>query len=319
MRLLDKYRSGIRGMHKSELETIQNLLSQGKMIRVQEESWTKNLSEGIYVNNDQKSDGDQLLSFDRRKQILAIVNREKSVTAEFLLEKFNVSRMTINRDLNKLENEGYLKKVHGGVVALSHGIVTSPRASQSFHQMTDEQRRIGKEASQRISNGDYVIIESGSTCLALVENMFEKNNLKIVTVSPVIAVRLAQIAEEYDRNFEIMLPGGVLNVYKHFLLGPMTYDFFQRTKVDIAFLSVTAIDLTEGITADDINETMISKLILETCGKRTIGLVCSKKFDKVSFHKVSELRSFEEIITDSGIDAESKAMYEKEGIAITVC
>ncbi len=271
------------------------------------------------MDNGRKSDSDQLLSYDRRKKILSIVNSEKSVAVDTLLEEFNVSRMTINRDLVKLEGDGYLKRVHGGVVALSHGIVTSPRASRSSVKMTEEQRCIGKEASRRVSNGDYLIIESGSTCLALVENLYEKNNLKIVTASPMIAVRLAQIAEEFDRNFEIMLPGGVLNIYKHFLLGPMTYDFFLRTRVDIAFLSVTAIDSEAGITADDINESMISKLILETCGKKTIGLVTSTKFDQVSFHKVSELSNFDEIITDNNVDSKCKAKYEKKGIIITLC
>lgn len=264
-------------------------------------------------------ENEQLLSFDRRKKILQIVNSNKSVPVDTFVEEFNVSRMTINRDLVKLENEGYLKRVHGGVIALSHGIVTSPRASKSSHQMTDEQRKIGKEAAARISNGDFIIIESGSTCLAMVEYLYEKDNLKIVTASPMIAVRLSQIAEEYDKHFEIILPGGVLNIYKHFLLGPSAYDFFQRIRVDIAFLSVTAVDLKAGVTADDINESMITQTILELCGKKTIGLIVSEKFDRVSFYKVAELDVFDEIITGASLTKKVKAEYENEGTAITLC
>jgi len=67
-----------------------------------------------------KADPDQqLLSFDRRRQILEAVNRKKSVTVDALCEAFPVSRMTISRDLERLEREGLLQRVHGGAVSLA--------------------------------------------------------------------------------------------------------------------------------------------------------------------------------------------------------
>ena len=260
----------------------------------------------------------QLLSFDRRKKILDIVNTRKSITVDALAEAFPVSRMTISRDLEKLEDEGLLKRVRGGAVSLSH-IVVSPRASQASKILTDEQNRIGSKASELISDGDFIIIESGSTCLALVENLIDKDHLKIVTASPMIAMRLAELTEQYNKDFEILLSGGLLNVYKSFLLGPTAMSTFQSIKVDIAFLSVTAIDMEAGITADDVNESAVTKIILERCADKTVGLIMSSKFNKTSFLKVSDITAFNEIITGRELDRGTVEHFAEAGIQMTLC
>jgi DeoR/GlpR family transcriptional regulator of sugar metabolism len=117
--------------------------------------------------------------------------------------------------------------------------------------LTDEQKCIGRAAADRVANGDFLIIESGSTCLALAEKLVDRDNLKIATASPMIAMRLAQIVEQYGRKFEIMLAGGILNVYKNFIMGPTAVEMFERLNVDIAFVSVTAIDAVAGIRTRD--------------------------------------------------------------------
>jgi len=261
---------------------------------------------------------DQLLSFDRRKKILEIVNTNKSVTVDALAELLPVSKMTISRDLDKLEEEGLLKKVRGGAVSLSH-IVTAPRASHAYKSLSEEQKRIGREAAKLISNGDYIIIESGSTCSALVDNLIEKNRLKVVTASPLIAMRLAEISEQYDKDFEIFLSGGLLNVYKSFLLGPAAVETFQNIKVDIAFLSVTAVDLDAGITADDVNESAVTKVILENCAKKNVGLITASKFNKTSFIKVAEAAVFDQIYTGNELDHHIVNQFSRAGITMKLC
>jgi DeoR/GlpR family transcriptional regulator of sugar metabolism len=266
----------------------------------------------------QESRDGTILSFDRRKRILEIVNRKKSVTVDALAGSFPVSRMTVSRDLERLESEGLLKRVRGGAVSLSH-IVVAPPMSRSVRDLTEEQRCIGREAARRVSNGDFLIVESGSTCLALAENLAEKDNLKIATASPLIAMRLAEIVEQYGRKFEIILAGGILNAYKNFVMGPTAVEMFQRLNVDVVFSSVTAIDAEAGITADEVTESAVSRVILECCGKTTIGLVASAKFNNASFYKVAEVTVFDEIITDKGLDRRTRRLFEEKGVRITSC
>ena len=261
---------------------------------------------------------DQLLSFDRRKQILERVNRKRSATVDSLAGAFGVSRMTVIRDLERLETEGLLKRVRGGAVSLAH-IVVAPPASASMRALTEEQKRIAVEASRRIANGDFIILESGSTCLALAERLFEKDNLKIATASPIIATRLAEIAESYNRRFEIILAGGILSISKNFVMGPTAVQMFEHINVDVAFLSATAIDSESGMTADDVNESAVSRTILERCARKKIGVIRSVKFNKSSFYKVADITAFDEIITDKGLDRQTAQLFSSRGVKMTLC
>ncbi len=261
---------------------------------------------------------EQLLSFDRRRQILEVVNSRKSVSVDSLAGSFGVSRMTVIRDLGRLQTEGLLKRVRGGAVSLAH-IVVAPPASASMRALSEEQKRIAEEASRRVANGDFLILESGSTCLALAERLAEKDNLKIATASPIIATRLAEIAEAWNRRFEILLAGGVLSVSKNFVLGPTAVQMFEHINVDLAFLSVTAIDCQSGITADDLNESEVSRTILERSGRKRIGIIRSEKFNKTSFYKVAEVTAFDEIITDKGLDWKTVQRFASRGVKMTLC
>jgi len=264
----------------------------------------------------EKNYDNRLLSSDRRQKILEIINQKRSISVEELSDYFPVSTITIRRDLDRLAEDKLIQRVHGGAMALSN-IVIAPKASVLSAHITEEQKRIGKEASKRIADGDFIIIESGSTNMALVQNLTERKRLKIVTASPRIAMLLAEITENHNSNFEIISCGGVLNVHKHFLMGPHARLLFENTRVDLAFMSVTAIDLDAGVTADNAYEADISRIILEKCAKKNIGLIYSSKFEKTSFVKVTSAETFDEIITDINLSAEIIEKYTERGIKIT--
>jgi DeoR/GlpR family transcriptional regulator of sugar metabolism len=257
-----------------------------------------------------------LLSSERRQKILQIVIEKRSISVDELAALFPVSAITVRRDLDKLAQEGSLRRVHGGAMALPN-IVIAPKSSEQSAHLTENQLRIGEEASKRIADGDFIVIESGSTCLALVQNLSKKKRLKIVTASPRIAMMLANVSEKYNGNFEIISCGGILHVYKNFLTGPHARNLFESIRVDIAFISPTAIDLAAGVTADSAYEAEITRTILEQCSKKRIGLIYSSKFRKTSFVKVTAVENFDEIITDGELDAEIISNYTERGIKIT--
>lgn len=125
---------------------------------------------------------------------------------------------------------------------------------------------------------------------------------------------LAEISEKYNGDFEIISSGGILNVYKNFFIGPHTINLLGEIKVDIAFVSVTAIDLEAVITADNVYEAEVSRMILQRCAKKKIGLIYSAKFGKVSFVKVAPVEVFDEIISDVHLPPDIAAQYTESGI-----
>ncbi len=263
-------------------------------------------------------EGEGLLSSERRRRILALIEERRSVTVVDLQAMFPVSAITLRRDLDRLAEERLVERVHGGAMARA-AIAVAPRASDQYRHLSEWQLAIGKEAANRVRDGDYVILESGSTCLAVVPHLAARRNLRVVTVSPRLVHALAGLAEDDPAsNLEIISSGGILNVHKDFFLGPHARAFFEACRVDIALVSVTAIDLEAGITADSHTEAEISRIILERCARRRIGLVVSAKIGRTSFARVAPVEILDEIITDAGADGQVLDRYRERGITVTV-
>ena len=262
-------------------------------------------------------DSDSLMSSERRRKILEVVNARRSVTVLDLAETFPVSAITIRRDLDRLAADHLIERVHGGAMALE-AIAVAPRASGQSGRLTEEQMRIGREAARRVRDGDYIVLESGSTCLAVLPGLAEKKDLHILTVSPAIVTALASLAEKTGVPLEIICSGGVLNVYKNFLMGPHSRILFEESRVDAALISPTAVDLETGISADSMAEAEITRTILTRSARHRIGLVTSRKFGRTSFARIAPADSFDEIITDSGIAPDVAQKFRDRGITITI-
>lgn len=197
-------------------------------------------------------------------------------------------------------------------------IAVAPRASEQYRHLTEWQLAIGREAAGRVRDGDYVILESGSTCLAVVPHLAARRNLRVVTVSSRLVSALSALAEDAATGLEIISSGGILNVHKDFFLGPHARAFFETCRVDVALVSVTAIDLEAGITADSHTEAEISRIILEKCARRRVGLVVSSKIGRTSFARVAPVEVLHELITDTGADGQVLDRYRERGITVTV-
>ena len=103
-------------------------------------------------------------------EVKNLIKKEKVVTVEKLSEVFNISPITARRDLERLDSEGFLTKVHGGAI-YREAIEPEPVFSEQVKLQREEKSEIAAEASKRINDGDIVVLESGSTCLAMVKHL----------------------------------------------------------------------------------------------------------------------------------------------------
>ena len=116
------------------------------------------------------------MPWKRQSKIMELIEKENMVSVRRLSDIFNVSYLTIREDLEKLENKGLLKKVHGGAV-LVEKIESEPVFKKQIKLFKNEKEKIAFEASNRINNGDTIIIESGSTGLAMIKHLENKKIL----------------------------------------------------------------------------------------------------------------------------------------------
>ena len=256
----------------------------------------------------------------RKFKIKELLSKEKILSIEQICKHFDVSSITIRRDLAGLEKEGFLKKVHGGAVyneINKKSIIDSlPIFSKQLELFQKEKDLISKEASKRIQDNCNIIIESGTTCLSMVKYLEDKKNLKVITAGFPIAIELWKLSR-IKNDIKIGLCGGIINPNSSILTGVHAVNFFDYINANIAFIGCTAVSIDKGISTSFVEDSELTKVVVKSA-KRVILLADSNKFVKYSFINVVPLNEIDEIITDKNIDRKIVANIEKMGIKITV-
>jgi DeoR family transcriptional regulator, fructose operon transcriptional repressor len=238
-------------------------------------------------------------------EVKKLIKREKVVTVERLSEVFNISPITARRDLERLNNEGFLTRVHGGAV-YKNAIEPEPIFSEQIKLYKEEKSNIAEEASKRINENDIVVLESGSTCLAIVKYLRDKKNIKVSTAGIPLTNELWKLSMT-KKDIEVSVCGGIIRPNSSIYVGPHAINFFNSINADISFLSPVGISVEKGISTATEFDAELMRAIMR-CSKKKILLSDSSKFGKFSYFNVAPLKSFDEIITDSSLD---KKFYEK--------
>lgn len=248
-------------------------------------------------------------------EVKELIKKEKVVTVERLSEAFGISPITARRDLERLDREGFLTKVHGGAV-YKDSIEPEPVFSEQVKIKKEEKDEIAAEAAKRINDGDIVVLESGSTCLAMVKHLNDKKNIKVSTAGIPIANELWKLAT-LKIDIEANICGGLIRPDSSTYVGPHATDFFNNINADIAFLSSVGISMNKGIsTATELDAELMRSII--GCARKKILLSDSTKFGKYSYINVAQLKIFTEIITDRALDKRYYDEIKDKGIKITL-
>ena len=244
-----------------------------------------------------------------------LVKKEKVVTVERLSEVFNISPITVRRDLERLDSEGFLAKVHGGAI-YRDAIEPEPVFTEQVKLHQEEKSEIAEEASKRINDGDIVVLESGSTCLAIVKELKDKKNIKVSTAGIPLANKLWNLSM-IKKDIEVSVCGGLIRTSTSVYIGPHAIDFFNNINADIAFVSPVGVSIEKGIsTATDFDAELMKSII--SCSKKIILICNSAKFGKYSYINVAPLTSFTEIITDKALNKQYCKDIKNIGIKITL-
>ncbi len=248
-------------------------------------------------------------------EIKKLIQKEKIVTVDRISKLFNISPITIRRDLARLHDEGFIKKVHGGAI-YNEIFESEPIFSERVKLFKEEKARIAKEGAKRIGDGASIIIESGSTCLGIVKHLIDKRNLKIATAGLPVANELWKLLVT-KKDIEVSVCGGIIRPASNTYVGPHAVSFFKKINVDKAFIGAVAVSLDKGLSTATQFDAEIIKSIAG-CAKELILLCDSSKFDTYSYINIMPLNEIDEIITDHNIDPNIVKEIKKIGVKITI-
>ena len=241
----------------------------------------------------------KLIPEKRRDELVELINKYNTISISKLKNEFNVSEITIHRDLSILEQRGLINKIYGGGTKRIKKI-SEVHYLKQISRMLKEKRNIAAECVKRIENDSVILLHDGTTCLEIAKNLNKKNNLKIITYFPPIIEYLWKEVINKDKNFEIYCPGGKLNVAGNFFAPDANHDYLKNISVDLAFIGVIAIDLRSGLMVTSEEEARVLKSIMKV-SKKIIAPIDHSKFSKSAFFKLGLLNKINEIITDKGL------------------
>lgn len=211
----------------------------------------------------------------RFREILEIVNREKSVTVQELMNVLHTSESTIRRDLNTLDSEGKLIKVHGGAMAVEgvfNGVDSEIQVRQEIN--TEDKAVIGEYASSLIENNDFVYLDAGTTTEKIIDYLKVKNAV-FVTDSLINAKKLAQ------KGYRSYILGGEFKSSTEAVVGSEALESLGKYNFTKGFFGTNGISRKEGLSTPDVKEAAVKKKAMERCVKKYI-LADKSKFSKIS-------------------------------------
>lgn len=245
-----------------------------------------------------------MMTVQRQTQILERLRRNGTVHTSELVKEFGVSSETIRKDLDSLEKEGRLVRVHGGAVPtrsapkekreeLEEGEIAP---ALSFHirntQNIRQKTAIAEYAASLVREHQVVALDYGSTSQILSSTLRERfHALTVITNS----VRNALILADAP-GFTTILTGGILSREEYSLVNdfaPIT----DHLHIDIFFMTVTGVDPAIGFTDLRLNEVKTQNQ-LRRASNRTIVLADHSKFGKSSLARICSLRDVDRIVTD---------------------
>jgi len=252
---------------------------------------------------------DPLPGPDRQGLILELINRQHRISIAELCRTFGISEATARRDLEALDRQGLIRRVHGGAIALRNAPPEPPILQRSSQQI-EEKRRIGEAAAHLVGDGETIFLGSGSTVLELARNLRTRRGLTVITNSlPVINV----LADMEDTT--IIGLGGMLRQSELSFIGHITEQALTEVRADKVFIGIHAIDIKEGLTNAYMPETLTDRAIMKI-GREIIVLADHTKCGRVSAARVAPLNAIHTFVTDSQTPPEFVRALEQAGVRV---
>jgi len=234
-----------------------------------------------------------MLAIERRNQILATLEAEERVLVPELAKKFAVTEETIRRDLEKLENDGFLKKTYGGAVKAQN---LSAELPYKMRAETNKSQKIAiaEKILKLIAPKENIMLDASSTCVHIARRLKSMENLTIITNSVEI---LMECSSSGNGNANTISTGGVLRGSSLSLIGSGATNVINQLTADKAIISCKGLDFEKGVMESNLEEAEIKRAMAANA-QELILAVDSSKFNRLSFAKTLDLLQVHTVVSD---------------------
>lgn len=247
----------------------------------------------------------------RQALIKEFLDKDEQVDVKALADEFNVSDVTIRRDLTELEENGIIKRTHGGAVNADSLLPASFKKLMSrIDTQKEEKQKIGQYVASLIKPGDTIYIGAGTTAYWVAKNITTINDLTVVSNSLPIANLIAQID-----SINLIMVGGYLRRREYTFVGHFAEMTLKNLHFDMVVVGMNGVHPEYGFTSYHPPELMTDKTFLHV-SENVVVVLDHTKIGRVSTHKTADITSVGKIITTRQAPQDMVEGIRKKGVEV---
>ncbi|MFD2114418.1 DeoR/GlpR family DNA-binding transcription regulator [Paenibacillus yanchengensis] len=248
-----------------------------------------------------------MLAAERHRTIVDLLERDGAVKVSELSSQFQVTEKTIREDLEKLEEKGLLRRIHGGAVLMQEGEDSILPLQIPNSRKSQEKQAIASLALDCIEENDIIALDAGSSTLELAK-LLPNAPITVLTNDLLIIRELAM-----KEQVRLVVPGGYRQ--NNLLIGEESLDWIAKLNVHKVFLSTTGIHLEYGLTIFTEKLLKLKQIYIQNA-KHVYCLADHSKFDKGALITYASLSEVDMIFTDANIADDVAMKYEQSGVKL---
>ncbi len=250
-----------------------------------------------------------LTTEQRREKIMSLVHEIGKVRVADLSQEYGISEVSIRKDLEALESEGHLKRVHGGAVALNK-LYVNMDLGERFRTNASAKKHLAELAADFIEDNDTVFMNAGTTLTYVLRAIKGKKNVSIVTNSIQNATEAAS-----HSSFNIILLGGDVDTKYQFTHGSDAEKQLCNYHATKCILSVDGVSADAGLTLYYANEASIARQMIASASK-VIVVADGTKIGKEVFARITDATEMDILITNKTDKTEDLTSLKELGVQI---
>ena len=246
---------------------------------------------------------------ERQEAIVDAAHAQGRVDVTEISERLGVTPETVRRDLTVLEQRGLVRRVHGGALPVAQ-TDREPSILQRLGVGAGEKQRIAERALAELPGQGTILLDSGTTTLALARLLTNDLGLAVVTNSVAIAAVLSD-----HPDLQLHLLGGQVRPHTGAAVGSWVERALSGTCIDVAFLGTNGFSLDRGLTTPDLAEADAKRAMI-AASRRRIVLADASKAGLSHFQRFANVEEVSLLITDSRLDDETTEAFDNAGMEV---
>lgn len=242
----------------------------------------------------------------RRHTIMQLLQEQGEVSVDQLVQLFDISEVTIRKDLSALETSGFLLRKYGGAILMPKEIIDE----NENDELTKRKFVIAKAAAERIRDHNRIIVDSGSTTATLIKQLNLKQGLVVMTNSLSVATELRALENEPT----LLMTGGTWDTRSESFQGKVAEQVLRSYDFDQLFIGADGIDLARGSTT--FNELVGLSQVMAEVSREVVVMVESQKIGRKMPNLELTWQQIDVLITDTGLSEQDKQAILAHGVEV---